>query len=311
MKTVLVENNGNEQKIYDSLIVSPKNLGIFSNALALCIISELAKQPMCAMDVGRKLKENEQKIYYHMRKMREAGIIKLSGTESRYGMTAKLFDLVSPVIATKLNENGYELKYADPANDPVISEFLNPFVKDGKLNTKVIMGDPYSHGRFDEGSTEGPFTFDLALLLGRFLKEFNFPCYKLDTEIKEKDLKDNLILVGNSKTNMIIDKINSHIPLYFDETKDYRLVSKLTGNSFTDPRVGVIIKTSNPFSKNKKMLVIGGVGSRGTRAAVLACTEYFLQAFKNVEQNNGTFACIVKGYDKSGNKVMDTIEVLE
>jgi len=311
MKTMLVENSENGQKIYDSLVLEPKHLGIFSNGLAVKIINELSRQPICAMDLGKKLKEHEQKIYYHLRKMREAGIVKLNGTELRYGMTAKLFELVSPVIATKLNEREYQLKGMDPKTDPVVAEFLDPFVKDGKLNARIIIGDPYSHGRFDESSTEGPFVSDIALLLGRFANNLEFPCYKLDTEIKESDLKNNLILIGNSKTNVLIDNINNSLPLYFDETKDYRLVSRLTGNDYTDPRIGIIIKMPSPFNKNKKLLVIGGVGSRGTRAAVLACTLYFSKMFINAENNNGTLVRIIKGYDRSGDKVIDSVEILE
>lgn len=311
MKSMLVENDANGQRIYDSLILGPKHLGIFSNDLALKIISEISKQPMCAMDLSKKLKQHEQKIYYHLRKMRNAGIVKLNGTEPRYGMTAKMFEIVSPVIATKLNDNGYEVKKISNIRDPEIEEFLNPFIKDGTLNAKIIIGDPYSHGRFDESSTEGPFITDFAMLLGKFATNIEFPCYMLDTEIIESDMKNNLILLGNSKTNVLIDKINSFLPLYFDEKNDYRLISRVTKNDYTDPRTGIIIKMTNPFNKNKKILIIGGVGSRGTRAAVLACTLYFSKVFVNIENNNGILARVVKGYDRSGNKVIDTVEVLE
>ncbi len=311
MKSMLVENGENGQRVYDSLLVEPKNLGIFGNDLAVKIIGELARQPLCAMDIGKKLRQNEQKIYYHLRKMRDAGIVRQAGTESRYGMTAKFFELVSPVIATKLHENGYSTKTAQRIVDPDVEEFLDPFVKDGKLNAKIIIGDPYSHGRFDEGASEGPFTFDFAMLLGRFTNSFEFPCYKLDTEVTEKDLKENLILMGNSKTNVVLDKVNKSLPLYFDETKDYRLVSKTTKHEYSDPRIGLVIKSVNPFNKNKKLLIIGGVGSRGARAAILACTMYFSKTFINASENNGTFARIVKGYDRSGNKVIDSIETLE
>ena len=54
------------------------------------------------MDLARKLEQHEQKIYYHLRNLEKAGIIKQTRTEQRYGMTAKIFDVISPVVATKM-----------------------------------------------------------------------------------------------------------------------------------------------------------------------------------------------------------------
>lgn len=310
MKSMLVENDENGQRIYDLLVLKPDHLGIFSNELAVNIVNEIAKQPMCVMDLSKKLKEHEQKIYYHVRKMRDAGILKLNGTETRYGMTAKIFELVSPVIAAKLDDSRFNLRHTENVVDPEIQDFFAPFVKDNNLNAKIIIGDPYSHGRFDESATEGPFVTDLALILGRFAGNIDFPCYKLDTEVNEKDLHNNLILIGNSKTNVIIDRINPSLPASFDEKKDYRLISK-SGNDYTDPRIGLVIKTANPFNKNKKILVIGGVGSRGTRAAILACTKFFSSTFSDADIKKEYLTRILKGFDRSGTRVIDAIEVLE
>src|SRR3989338_6989664 len=180
MKTVFVENIENRQRVYDSLIVSPKNLGIFSNALAIRIIGELAKQPLCAMDVAKKLKENEQKIYYHLRKMRSAGIVKLNGTEQRFGMTAKMFQLVSPVISTKLYDDGYDMQQSRSISNPNVASFFEPFIVNGKLNSKIIVGDSYPHGKYDSPATEGPYTFDFALFIGKLIDGFTFPHYSLE-----------------------------------------------------------------------------------------------------------------------------------
>lgn len=162
MKTTLIENTADKQRVYDSLLLEAKHLGIFSNALATNIINELTKQPMCAMDVAKKLKQHEQKVYYHLRKMRNAGIVKLNGTEQRYGTTAKLFELVSPVIATKLYDDGYELRQPDHSSDPRLAEFFRPFIINGKLNCSIVIGDSYPHGKYDLPSTEGPHVFDFA-----------------------------------------------------------------------------------------------------------------------------------------------------
>ena len=62
----LVEETKDGQKIYDTMLVeNPKALAVFSNELSLKIIQELAEIPSCAMDVARRLKQHEHKIYYH------------------------------------------------------------------------------------------------------------------------------------------------------------------------------------------------------------------------------------------------------
>ena len=34
-------------------------------------------------------------------------------------------------------------------NDPRIVRFLSPLIEAGNLNAVIVIGDPYSHGRFD------------------------------------------------------------------------------------------------------------------------------------------------------------------
>jgi len=306
MKTLLIENQSGSQKVYDSLILGPESLSIFSSELAVKIISEIAKQPACAMDIAKTLKQHEQKIYYHLRKMRDAGIVRQVGTEPRYGMTAKMFELVSPVIATKLSEDGYTIKGTPQIVNPDIEKFLDPFVKDGKLNAKIIMGEPYSHGPYDASSTEGPHAFDFGVFLGRFLNAVNFPTYILDTDAKENDLKNNLILFGNTRTNIVINKINDSLPIYFDP-KSGALIDKNANTKYDDPRVGVIGKFHSPFNKNRRVLLFGGVRTRGVQAAIIAFTRYF----NTVIKDSDPFFKIVKGFDKDGDKVIDSIEEVE
>ena len=307
MKTVFVENIENKQRVYDSLLLNPRHLGIFSSDLAIRIISELAKQPLCAMDVSKRLKENEQKIYYHLRKMKAAGIVKLNGTEQRYGMTAKIFQLVSPVIATKLYDEGYDANLLNHIKDPKIEEFLKPFVVDGKLNAKIIVGDPYPHGKFDMGARDGAHIIDLIFLMGKFVNDKSLISYKFDTNIDTSELKENLILFGEPKVNTIIDKINPKLPVYFDYEKGYEIVSNATGSAYDAPRTGIVIKCENPWNKNKKILIISGIGIRGVQASVIAITQYT----NKLQENGSSITKIVEGLDKDGDGIIDDIRFLE
>ena len=177
------------------------------------------------------------------------------------------------------------------------------------MDAKIVIGDPYSHGRFDSQSSEGNFAFDLALLMGGLIKGIKFPNYKLDTEVKESDLKNNLILIGSSKTNTIIDKINQHLPLYFDESKDFCVASRIVGKTYDDPRVGIFLKINNPFDPTKKILVLGGK-NRGTRSALLACTNHVEDILSKTDKD-GNIICLLKGFDKDGDGVIDDIKIME
>ncbi len=301
-----VKDTGKNRVVYKSLLIdTPSSLGILANKTAMDLVKELSLKPLCAMDLARRLGLHEQKVYYNLRKLEKARIIKLLKTEERTGGTAKIYALAEPVISVKLAENSF---ITTDTNLSVKNlELLKPFIEDGKLNAKIILGDTYSHGEFDAAAVEGPYAFDFALLLGSYLTNLNFPNYKFDTEINKDDLKDNLILIGKFKTHIIIQKINPYLPVHFDTKTGVRIISKLTKKVYDDPRYGIILKLDNPFNKNKKILLLAGIGRRGVQSAILAFTKHP----DKLSENDGTMIRVVKGYDKNGDKVIDSVKFLE
>jgi DNA-binding transcriptional ArsR family regulator len=310
---MLVESVEGTQRVYDSLLLKPEHLGIFSNELAVKIINGLAKQPLCAMDIAKKLKENEQKIYYHLRKMRDAGIVRLNGTEQRYGMTAKMFEVVSPVIATKLYDGGYESGSVSDVRDPEIEKFLRPFIINGKLNARIIIGAPVQHGQYEATARDGVHAVELGLFLGRFLSSGLSPySYRMDTEIdKHRDIKNNLILIGNPKINTIVDMINSNLPIYFDHEKEWAITSTLTQNTYKYDDDALILKIKNPFDKKKEILLLAGKRSRGLRSAIIALTQHTHEVIKGNIEDEKTIAKVVRGIDKEGNGIIDSVTFME
>lgn len=310
MSHQLIESDKDKLISYESLIIPPKKLSVLGSNLCLKIINELVKEPGCAMDLSRKLGEHEQNIYYHLRKLESAGIVKKIRTERRYGMLANIYSVVSPVIATKLYDAGKPFESKRNIRNPEIEKFLHPFIENGRINAKIIMGDPYPHGRYDSAAKISVYTFDLILLLGNIIQNFNFPHYKLDVHMSENDLNDNLILFGNVKNNTIIDKLNEHLPVYFNPEEGWHIVSKNTNKVYSDPRIGVILKIDNPFNKNKKILIFGSLRSRGMRTCIISFTEYFNEITKNLN-NYDNFIRIVEGFDKTGDGIIDAVKILE
>jgi DNA-binding transcriptional ArsR family regulator len=309
MDHVFVEHGEEGKKAYKSLMVAPDKLSVLNSPLALEIFQELARHPCCALDIARNLQQDEQKVYYYLRKLENSGIVKLSKTERRHGMIAKIYEVMAPVISAKLHDDGHELHEKQVLHNLELLRFMSPFLENGKLNAVVVIGNPYSHGRFDSFSKEAPYAFDFALFLGNLLSEFKFPHYRLDTEVTEPDMQENLILIGNIKSNVIIDKINDQLPIFFETKSEFGAFSSSSGKNYTDPRTGLIINIKNPFNPAKRILIIGGVGSRGSRSAVVALTQH-PDKIKHPGKGQDFF-CVVKGFDKNGDGAIDEIDVLE
>jgi DNA-binding transcriptional ArsR family regulator len=311
MKNILIENDGKGQKAYNSLAMDPRSLGIFANELALRIIRELSRKPRCAMDLARKLEVDEQKIYYHVRKMEKAGVVKLVGTETRYGMTAKIYRVMGPVVSAKLYDDGHVFEGNAQVRDPQIIKFLEPFIKDGKLNAKIIIGSPYPHGNHEATARDGAHITDLALFLGGFLNSPGYRNYKIDTEVRADDLKGNLILIGGPKINTVMDRINKGLPIYFDEKNDFTIVSKLSGEKYDYDNNAVIIRAKNPFNEKKEILILAGKRSSGLRSAVLAFIEHAEEIMIGNLKDRSVIAKVVEGIDKDSDGIVDSVRILE
>ncbi len=310
MQFELIDHNGGNPVIYDSLLLPPDKMGIFSSELSLKIIQELVKEPACAMDLARRMNQHEQKIYYHLRRLEGAGVVKHIRSEKRYSMTAKIYGVVSPVVSAKLFEKGRKVIKKTNGLSREMDEFFQPFVEEGKLNATIVIGDPYPHGKYDKPDKSAAHAFDFMMMLGNIVNELNFPHYKLDIDIREKDLKDNLILIGNPKTNTIMSRLDGNMPVFFDPKSGWAVVSKKTSKKYDEPRVGVIMKMDSPFQAGKKILVVAGIRTRGMQAATIALTRYFKKTIKKSDEQGNLFR-IVEGVDQTGDHIIDNVKFLE
>ncbi len=300
----LVEETEEGQKAYKTLVVKPKNFSVLNSELSLKILHELSKQPQCAMDVARKLKQHEQKIYYHMRRLEQSGIIKLERTEERVGALAKLYSVHSPFVSVKLFEGEY---LADVKTKAKELEFFKPFIENGKMNATIVVGSPDPHGKYGAQASDGFCAIDLGLFLGTFLDRVQ-PNYVLDTEMHEADWKNNLILIGGPKANMMVEKINKRMPIYFDDKHEWDIVSTASKAIYSGDDIGIIVKMKNPFAKDKEILVLSGKRFKGTRAAIIAVVKHM----REIEKLSKTsVARVVRGIDRDSDGRIDEAEFLE
>jgi len=308
----VVEEEEDGQRAYETLLIDdPKVFSVLSNELALKIIRELKKEPSCPMDVARKLNQHEQKIYYYIRKLEGLGLIRLIRTEERVGAVAKIYSVVSPFISFRLfDDEGV----ADVNSRAPKVKFLRPFVENGKLNSIIVVGSPDPHGKYKSPASDGYCSINLAMFLGQFVRDMKIPYYKLDTQVRSKDLKKNMILIGGPKANIITEKINTHLPIYFnysEELREWNIVSSISRSIYREKYVGCIVRIQNPFSQGREILLMAGKGFTGSRAAVLGFTKYLKEVAKGNSFKPSVIAKVVRGIDVDSDGIVDDVEFLE
>jgi len=303
----LIKTGGRNEMIDIKMIKDPKTLKPLTSDLGWEIFKNLSK-PECPMDLAKKLGVHEQKIYYYINKFRKFGMIKEVRFEQRHGTTARYYQVSDYAFALKL-ENAPKKKVEFIS--PIYTSLLEPFIKNNEINFTIIVGSPDPHGPFKARASDSTCAIDLALFLGSFTKSHGLPNYKLDTEVREKDLKNNLILVGGPIANMITKKINNNLPIYIDIKKDRDIVSKISNRVYTEDECGIIDIIENPWNKNKKIIVLAGKRFSGTRACVLAFIKNLEKIMEGNKFNRKIIARVIKGYDMNGDGIIDSVEIIE
>ncbi len=289
---------------------NPDAMRAFSSKLGWRVFRELA-EPACPMDIARKLGVHEQKVYYYIRTFRKAGLIRETGTESRGGATARLYQARFNSLCVSMGEPsaGRELNISSPAH----LRLLKPFIDDGNLNAKIIVGSPDPHGPWKARASDSCCAIDFALFMGAFTSGKQVPNYMLDTDVRESDLTGNLILIGGPTVNMVTRRINSILPVFIDLRGNAKIRSRLSGKSYNEDEVGMVVIVDNPLDRKRgsKILVIAGNRFQGTRSAVLAWVKSLDKLMAGNANDRKTIAKVVRGYDMDGDGVIDTPEILE
>ena len=190
-------------------------------------------------------------------------------------------------------------------------KFLEPFIENGQLNSLIIVGSPDPHGPEKARSRDGYYGIDLALFLGTFLNYIPSLNVRLDTEIREEDLKNNLILIGGPVVNTVTGKINSKLPIRFDKKNNWTIVSDLSGKTYHSDETGIIVKIKNPFNTKKYILLVAGKRYAGTRAVMMAFLKHFKKIFSGNTHNENVLAKVVEGVDLNSDGIVDDVEVME
>lgn len=277
--------------------------------LAQKILVLLSQRPHYSRELAKILKVNEQKIYYHIRRLEKAGLIRMEYREEIGGVVAKYYALTAPSFVALLGNMKPTSHIANMRLEE--AEFLEPFIKDGKADFLIVIGSPEAHGPRMARAKDGGYAIDLTLFLGTFLDERPQPVVKFDTEFKEEDWRRNLIIIGGPIVNTVAERVNAKFPIRFKE--DGKTVSSsLTRRSYDSDQIGVIVKMPNPFSKGKSILFIAGRRGSGTRASILSFLKSFQELIiTTITQRDNSLARVVEGLDMDSDGIVDAVKFLE
>lgn len=279
----------------------------------------LSEKDYYPSELARKLGIHEQLVYYHIKKLANAGVIIVKKEKKKKGGIAKYFRVVAHAFGIELTQDFrliQDLKFYKM--NKKIQRFFKEFITEkGFFCGKVIVGSPIAHGPFKTSARDGHYAAYLTLFLGQFMKMPKYFAIKLDVDVKaEKEEKNKLILVGGPGTNLLTQEVNEYLPIRFNMQSSNKgflfggLFSEKTANNYTSDAIGLIAKIINPWDKTKSIITIAGNKAVGTKASVIALTKYNNKVLKDFKKEE-TFATVIQGFDLDGDGKVDSIDVKE
>ena len=319
-KKLLLQEENEVQRVKEiAILKDPQKLRMILGELSWKILVMLSEKEMYPLELAKKLGVHEQKVYYHMRKLAKAGAIAVVREEEKKGAIAKYYKPVSSAYGVELpNEYKTITKLSLLSMDKQIQEFFNEFIRqDGTFEGKIVVGSPTPHGPFRTSARDGHYASYLTFFLGQFAKMPDEFAIKLDVDMKaEKEERNNLILVGGPGTNVLTQEVNENLPIRFNMQPSQDgfllggLISGETSRAYTADTAGLVAKITNPWDSTKKVIVLAGNKAVGTKACVLALTNFWKKTLENYHAED-TFATVIQGFDLDSDGKVDSIEILE
>ena len=278
--------------------MSLEEVKALANPLRLRILRELARRPSYPKELARRLGVSEQLVYYHVGMLERAGLVKVVGLSEVRGATAKRYAVCRDAIVVRLREPA-------PAQGEELPDPVSRLVEEGGI---IVVGSPDAHGPLLGRARDQYIAIDLGIYLGSFTRRFRA---KLDTELKERDYEENLICVGGPTVNTLTWRVNRYLPIYFDMEHENRIVSRLSGRTYSEDVDGVVEFIESPFCEGRMVVVLAGRRIEGTRASVVAFTSRLAEVAEGNVHDRRVRAHVVEGLDKDSDGLIDDVEVLE
>ena len=285
-----------KKKAYPAVQADEEMLKVVAHPLRLRILELLSQDSLYLSEIARTLGTNEQKIFYHLNLLKRVELVVEDKKKSHAGL--KYFKAVKKGIAF-LPDYVASLTHDLELSDFIaVPEILDGFVQDGKINCKIVVGAPFPHGKWNKGSRSNYLAAEVASVLGKYGTTTERLAY-LDVELDDEMKKDNLVVIAGMHVNTLQEELNPYLPIRFDE-HGTRIISTISGTEYTDDDCGFVCVAENPFASGKKVLVLAGLESIGTRAAVFAFKNYIEKLNKGNMYDREIKARVVRGVESKG-----------
>lgn len=293
--------DGKTKKVVPTRVVPAVALKTLAHPIRLKILHELAAKSSYPLELAHRLKIHEQDLYYHLRLLEKAGLVKKAGG----GRGAVKFYEAERFALSYIPDYAPVVEEISLHEFQPVPQLLRPFIKEGSIDCRIVVGAAVSHGRFRRGSRSGFLAGEIAAILGRFGRIERRTTF---TDLETKNLKQNLVVLSGFKVNLVQEKLNEYLPIHFHKSGE-EIISHVTHRRYSQKSDGLIVAAPNPFSPAHTVLVLAGIESEGTRAAVKAFTQSFDRVLKGNATNPKVFANVVRGVVKNG-EIAD-VEFLE
>ena len=265
----------------------------------LRILYTLKEKPKDLTTIADELNTTEQNTHYHLRSLVSAGIVSvIHGERKLYALNTDAF--------------GYVIRdgkpYRGKTTPGMIETFFRPLAEDGQLKANIVVGAPDPHGAFMQRARDGHYVGVLGLFLGQFFSFEDFPVM-VDTDVRAERLLDkNLILLGGPAANTATWELLDQRKIFFDVDNPWAIKGRK--DIYGDDNYGLVAKFRNPYNEENWILLLAGVRAIGTKAAVIALSNYWEQLLANYREGK-EYYWIVQGFDRNADGHIDFVQVKE
>lgn len=308
MKRKLLKEDEKNVYLKDiKIFEDPNNLKSSLNKTAWKILKLLNNKPLYPSKISEELNINEQKTYYHIKKLRENNLIKVEKEEKSHGGTCKYYTPTSKAFGIELPGKERKINSINTQIPDKIYKFFKEFIETGTFKGSIVVGDPSEHGPFLTSSRDGHYAIHLGTFLGKYVTLEKRFIAKLDTEVKAEEATNrHMILIGGPITNTITRDVNDQLKTKFDWENSWKIKSQKTGQTYREDNIGLIAKT---YENNKARILISGLDFTGTKSCIIAITQYYQQILKDYKGKE--IHKVIKGLDRDGDGKVDDIRILE
>jgi DNA-binding transcriptional ArsR family regulator len=274
------------------------------------ILGCLAGGPDYPSHIARELKVYHQTVYYHIRKLEKAGLVKRVGRKVVRGGSADLYALASDGYAVEFGVKSEPFEgVASASRSRALGRFLSEFVSSGELDGWIVVGSPEPHGPNRTQGRDAHYAVQLGFALGQFVRlPTKFPV-KLDVDLKNEKLeRSNLLIIGGPRTNLVASEVNPHLPVRFSEESFWGSIVDEDGRRYLSDRDAIIVKVRNPWNADSSCVVVAGLSGAATEAAIIGLTNFADQVLEGYRQ--GDYSVVLRGTDLDGDGKVDSVEVL-